>query len=72
VRAQPKTNSVHGALDGWGFSFLTRHTCSRPLPDSWPDARPVCHTLGEDFLRSPEIVAGIEQVVDFPTNGHAL
>jgi hypothetical protein len=27
----------------------------------------VRHSLGEDFLRSPEVVAGIEQVVDFLT-----
>jgi hypothetical protein len=40
---------------------------ARPLPDGQPYARPVRHSLGEDFLCSPEVVAGIEQLVDFLT-----
>jgi hypothetical protein len=35
------------------------------LPDCQPDLRAVSHSLGEDFLRSPEVVTGIGQPIDF-------
>jgi hypothetical protein len=37
----------------------------RPLPHGQPDTRAVLHDHGEDFLRSPEIIAGVKQGIDF-------
>ena len=51
-----------------GRGFLLRWPLlrnPRSLPDGQPDTRAVLHSHGEDFLRSPEIIAGVKQGIDF-------
>jgi hypothetical protein len=48
-----------GFAAGWP---LLQHP--RSLPNCQPDAGAVGHSLGEDFLCSPKVVAGIEQAIN--------
>jgi hypothetical protein len=38
---------------------------ARFLPDRYPDPRPVVDGVGKDFLRLANIIAGIQQAIDF-------